>query len=341
MFCATWRTLRPNSRTVAISDSGHARDSFMRLVCLSDTHGLHNSIHVPEGDVLIHAGDFCNTGTEREVHKFAKWLNRLPHRWKIVVAGNHDWFFQKQPELARAYLEPDVIYLQDSGCEIEGLKIWGSPWQPWFMDWAFNLPRRGAALREKWSQIPLATDILITHSPPHGTLDEVRSQSSAFEIETASSGPLGCEHLADRLPAVLPGLHVFGHIHDGHGHLVRDRTLHVNASICDERYEPIHHPIVVDVDLRAAQRVFEIASGGEEVSELPSHGRGQTFHVVDGNIPLTAFHGAHIRAMKLRQLGQFFLGEAAREASLSEVRGEEQASSGAWRRRWHMPSFAF
>lgn len=115
----------------------------MRLVCLSDTHGEQGRFMVPEGDVLIHAGDFSGLGTEREVHKFAKWLNGLPHRWKIVVAGNHDRFFEKQPEMARAYLEPDVIYLQDSGCEIEGLRFWGSPWQPWFMDWAFNLPQRG------------------------------------------------------------------------------------------------------------------------------------------------------------------------------------------------------
>lgn len=220
----------------------------MRIVCLSDTHTLQNNFKVPEGDVLIHAGDFCNTGSERDVHKFAKWIDRLPHTHKVVVAGNHDWFFQKQPELARVYLEPDVIYLQDSGCEIEGLKFWGSPWQPWFMDWAFNLPRNGSKIREKWNLIPIDTNILITHGPPFGILDQVEG------------GPhLGCEELALRLPAVRPGLHVFGHIHDSAGALKSEGTLHVNASICDEQYKPIQPAIVVDVDSKGC---FALGNSG-------------------------------------------------------------------------------
>lgn len=230
----------------------------MRIVCLSDTHGHQQSLRIPEGDLLIHAGDFCNTGIERDVHKFAKWIDHLPHRRKIVVAGNHDWFFQQQPELARVYLEPDVIYLQDSGCEIEGLKIWGSPWQPWFMDWAFNLPRKGEALRAKWDQIPIDTDILITHAPPHGILDEIRHLPSAWDLETSSSGPLGCEELAIRLYSVKPKLHVFGHIHDSYGHQVQEGTLHINASICDEDYRPLHPPVIIDVDLKTS--TFKVIS---------------------------------------------------------------------------------
>ena len=222
----------------------------MRIVCLSDTHCLQNHFKVPDGDVLIHAGDFCNTGSERDVHKFATWFHRLPHRHKVVVAGNHDWFFQKQPELARAYLEPGAIYLQDSGCEIAGLKFWGSPWQPWFMDWAFNLPRRGIRLREIWNQIPIDTDVLITHSPPHGILDEVHRRPAAWGPEKGPSGPFGCEELALRLPAVKPKLHVFGHIHDSYGSLEQEGTLFVNACICDEDYKPMHPAIVVDVDAK-------------------------------------------------------------------------------------------
>ena len=231
----------------------------MRIVCIADTHGLHGQFGLPDGDVLIHAGDSCNTGNKGDVVRFAKWLGKLPHQWKIVIAGNHDWFFQKQPDFARSYIEQNAIYLQDSGCEIEGLKFWGSPWQPWFMDWAFNLPRKGARLREMWNQIPFDTDVLITHCPPHSILDEVHPRIGGWDLEQQKgSGPLGCEELAIRLKAVCPKLHVFGHIHDSYGHLVKDGTTYVNASICDENYRPINRPVVLDVDVVEGQPKFAI-----------------------------------------------------------------------------------
>lgn len=220
----------------------------MRIVCLSDTHCEQHGFKVPDGDVLVHAGDFCSMGVEREVHKVAKWLKALPHRWKIVVAGNHDRFFEQQPEMARAYLEPDIIYLQDSGCEIEGLRFWGSPWQPWFYDWAFNLPRKGIKLREKWNLIPMDTDVLITHCPPYGILDEVRTRMTAWGPTEEGSGPLGCEELAIRLAAVRPRLHVFGHIHDSYGVLQRGDTTFVNASVCNEDYAPVNPVWTVDLE---------------------------------------------------------------------------------------------
>ena len=234
----------------------------MRLVCLSDTHGEQDHFLVPEGDVLVHAGDFCSLGIEREVHKFAKWMKGLPHRWKIVVAGNHDRFFEKQPDLARAYLEPDIVYLQDSGCTIEGIHFWGSPWQPWFMDWAFNLPRKGENLREKWNMIPMNTDVLITHGPPHGILDEVRPRMTAWGMSDEGSDPLGCEELAIRLAAVKPRLHVFGHIHDGYGFQQVEDITYVNASVCDEDYKPVNPVMVVDLDRKGRVQV-EASSPGQ------------------------------------------------------------------------------
>lgn len=220
----------------------------MRIVCLSDTHGHHDRIHVPDGDVLIHSGDFCHRGLERDVLAFAAWLDRLPHKHKVVVAGNHDRFFEQKPELARTYLEPHVIYLQDSGCVIDGLTFWGAPWQPWFMDWAFNLPRKGAALREKWNKIPFKTDVLITHGPPHGILDQVRPPTDGWDSEASTMEPLGCEELRIRVLAIHPILHVFGHIHEGYGTLHLNDTTFVNASICSDEYRPIHAPVVVDLD---------------------------------------------------------------------------------------------
>lgn len=231
----------------------------MRIVCISDTHGLQGNFPVPDGDLLIHAGDMCNIGSEEDVRRFAKWLSRLPHRWKVVVAGNHDCLFQEQPALARSYLESCATYLQDSACEIEGLRLWGSPWQPWFQDWAFNLPRKGSALQEKWNLIPFDTDVLITHAPPHGILDQVIPQpTEAGRPEQLGSGPLGCEELAVRLHAVQPKMHVFGHIHDSYGYLEQDGTLYVNASICDEAYRPVNRAVVLDFVTTNASKSFRI-----------------------------------------------------------------------------------
>ncbi|WP_005034601.1 metallophosphatase domain-containing protein [Holophaga foetida] len=233
----------------------------MRLVCLSDTHGEQDHFKIPDGDILIHAGDFCSMGSEREVLKVAQWLTRLPHRWKIVVAGNHDRLFEQQPEVARAMMGPGILYLQDSGCEIEGLRFWGSPWQPWFQSWAFNLPRKGAKLREKWNLIPIDTDALITHGPPHGILDSVRPRMTAWGPSEEGSGPLGCEELAIRLATVRPRLHVFGHIHDGYGFAEKDSTTYVNASVCNEDYQPVNPIWIVDLEPGGKAEVYATPPG--------------------------------------------------------------------------------
>jgi len=210
----------------------------MRIVCISDTHSQHTRIRVPAGDVLIHAGDATNTGSEQEVRAFLAWFAKLPHAHKILIAGNHDWLFQKNPGKAAELLaaHSGITYLQDSGVEIEGIRFWGSPWTPVFMDWAFNLPRRGERLKQVWGQVPEGTDVLISHGPPHQILDTV--PKSTF---------LGCEVLRSRISELRPKLCVFGHIHHSWGAVQAPSTLLINASICDEKYHPIHQPIVVDL----------------------------------------------------------------------------------------------
>lgn len=205
-----------------------------RIVCVSDTHNRQGALAVPEGDVLVHAGDLTGRGSEVEIAAANQWLGGLPHEHKIVIAGNHDFLFEKQGTLARSLLT-SAIYLQDSGVEVAGLRVWGSPWQPWFQDWAFNLPR-GKALRERWEQIPEGLDILVTHGPPMGILDR-----------TAAGEHVGCEELRARLTAMSspPRLHVFGHIHEAHGIHRTPRTTFVNASVCDLAYRPAHEPVVV------------------------------------------------------------------------------------------------
>lgn len=206
----------------------------MRIVCLSDTHGHHARIKVPPGDVLIHAGDLTDTGTETELRAALAWLGRQPHQHKVFVAGNHDGLFERDPEAAAALVPKSVRYLEDSGCEIAGLRFWGSPVQPWFFGLAFNR-ERGADINQHWAKIPTGTDVLVTHGPPYRHLDSVGGVAG------------GCEMLRRRILEVGPQLHVCGHLHDGYGTDFLGRTMLVNAAICNKAGRPHNTPIVVDL----------------------------------------------------------------------------------------------
>ncbi|WP_349292887.1 MULTISPECIES: metallophosphoesterase [unclassified Marinobacter] len=210
----------------------------MRIVCISDTHSLHRQIpEIPDGDVLVHAGDSLGQGTLDNVEDLNEWLGALPHRHKIVIAGNHDWAFQETPALAREALT-NAVYLEDSGIEIEGVRFWGSPWTPTFMDWAFML-ERGKALCDKWALIPDNTDVLITHGPPKGFGDEA---NLGFKCQSA-----GCEQLLDRIQQLALKAHIFGHIHEGYGEYRLGNTRLVNASTCTLRYQPCNAPVVLEI----------------------------------------------------------------------------------------------
>lgn len=207
-----------------------------RLVCLADTHNRQGDFEVPEGDVLLHAGDLTGRGTPREIAAANAWLGTLPHPQKVIIAGNHDFLFERQNALARSLIT-HATYLEDSMTEAAGLAIWGSPWQPWFHDWAFNLPR-GEALAAKWAMVPEGIDVLVTHGPPMGILDR-----------TAGGEHVGCEELRDRLARMSapPKVHVFGHIHEARGIHPGEKTTFINASICDLAYRPTGEPVVLDL----------------------------------------------------------------------------------------------
>lgn len=205
----------------------------MRIVCISDTHSKHGTVVVPDGDLLIHAGDMSRRGQEVDIRAFDAWLGSLPHRHKVVIAGNHDFNFERSPA-SRAWIT-NATYLQDSSVRIEGLWIYGSPWQPRFYDWAFNLDR-GPAIRERWDRIPVGTDVLITHGPPMGILDR-----------TARGERVGCEELREAVRRIKPRLHIFGHIHEDQGIREEEGTTFVNASTCNLDYQPLQAPIVIDL----------------------------------------------------------------------------------------------
>ena len=204
----------------------------MRLVLISDTHNRQDQLVLPEGDVLVHAGDFTMSGTEKEIVAFGDWLGAQRYAHKVLVAGNHDLLFEKDPERARSYIPADVHYLRDSEVALDGVRFYGAPWQPWFLDWAFNLAR-GAEIAAKWALIPNGVDVLITHGPLHGVGDR-----------TIRGENVGCEDLAAAIERVKPRLSVFGHIHEGYG--VHGNK--INAAICDERYRVVNAPVVVDIE---------------------------------------------------------------------------------------------
>ncbi len=221
----------------------------MRIVCLSDTHNQLSKLTIPDGDILLHAGDFCGHGKLDEVAQFNREMGLLPHKHKVVIAGNHDWPLQRQHQLSREMLT-NVLYLEDESVEIEGLKIYGSPWQPEFFNWAFNLPRKSRQLQEKWTQIPSDADIVITHGPPHGILD------------ATSRGTLaGCELLRTRLLEELhPRVHLFGHIHEGYGWKQIGNTLFLNAANLNEHYRPVNPPVAFDLEPGKAPAIVGLAN---------------------------------------------------------------------------------
>ncbi|MEM8601208.1 MAG: metallophosphatase domain-containing protein [Bacteroidota bacterium] len=218
----------------------------MRFVCFSDTHGRHERVSVPEGDVLVFAGDACERGTLDELVRFLDWFGGQPHPHKVLVAGNHDWPLdpsRPESEEARARVEAaGAVYLQDEALVLGGVKVYGSPWQPAFHDWAFNLPRGGPDLAHAWAQIPDDTDLLVTHGPPHGILD----RNFMWKV-------CGCELLTARVAEVRPRVHVFGHIHEAAGLLAADDrsqsvpTTFANVSAVNLFYRPVHAPRVFDL----------------------------------------------------------------------------------------------
>lgn len=208
----------------------------MKFVTISDTHGQHSKLRLPKGDVIIHAGDISARGREAEVLDFLAWFAQLDFEHKIFIPGNHDFYFERMPdEDVRKIIPENVIYLNDSGVAIEGIKIWGSPISPWFYDWAFNR-HRGADIRPHWDLIPSDTDILVTHGPVWGILDE-----------TTSGLKVGCQDLLDRVRAIQPKYHICGHIHEAYGQVFDGGTTFINASVLNVNYALVNAAVEFEI----------------------------------------------------------------------------------------------
>jgi Icc-related predicted phosphoesterase len=216
-----------------------------KLTFISDTHTKHEKLNgfLPGGDMLICGGDITSRGYLTEIENFLKWFDKIDnYDHKIFIAGNHDFGFQDQPNETKGLLTgyKTVDYLQDelllvgNGDYEDMVKVWGTPWQPEFHNWAFNLPR-GQALKEKWDMITVGTDILVTHGPAFGKLDYV-----AYDGKN-----VGCEDLLFKVQEIKPKIHVFGHIHEGYGYVFDGHTHYINAAVLNGRYEFRNKPVNV------------------------------------------------------------------------------------------------
>lgn len=224
----------------------------MRIVCVSDTHDRHSRMVIPEGDVLIHSGDLTMNGDSADVERGFAWLSTLPHERVVFVPGNHDFAFAELPEIVTilAAKFPRVDVLVDRETTIGAYRAYGSPYQPWFHDWAFNFSPGARGEREaeaRWAMIPDYTAILITHGPVPGILDR-----------TIGGEHAGCPQLRARIVELEQlELHVCGHIHEAYGAEKHGAILYVNASSCDAKYWPTQPPIVVELDA-AGVRVSDL-----------------------------------------------------------------------------------
>jgi Icc-related predicted phosphoesterase len=251
----------------------------MRITHISDTHNKHNQLNgkLPGGNVLIHSGDFTSIGRKHEVEKFIEWFDKQDYTHKVFIAGNHDLTFQSERmyEEKSAYFErrvfdtpgsegkpdwlielldnlPDnVYYLENSSIKLEGINIWGSPYSPSFgYGWAFNKDR-GNDIAQCWNEIPMDTDIVITHTPIYGYNDRAANTNQN----------VGCADLYHRLKEVQPHLHFAGHIHEAYGWktmgLVSWYDLQTfNGCSCNLRYEAENNPITFDYSFESGEINF-------------------------------------------------------------------------------------
>jgi Icc-related predicted phosphoesterase len=213
----------------------------MKLILLSDTHCQTDKVEIPYGDVLIHCGDFSFRGDSGEIWDFAEWLKEQPHKYKLWIPGNHELGLEDFPYNTKIIDHyAGSICLHNKEHSIDGIKFFGSAWTPEFNNWAFNHNKEQA--KRYWAYAPDEIDVLITHGPPLGFLDN-----------SDINNRLGCKSLLNYTKRVQPKVHAFGHIHGGYGHITHRwentgaYTQFLNVSQLDERYKRVNKPVVVEI----------------------------------------------------------------------------------------------
>jgi Icc-related predicted phosphoesterase len=227
----------------------------VKIAIISDVHCKQKQVIVPECDLLISCGDYSFLGEAHVVKNYHKWLNKQPAKHIISIQGNHEkWVEKNYAEAKEIAIKacPRVHFIQDESVVIEGLNVYGNAYTPYFFNWAWNAGRDIVEashtfkpfIGDIWAKIPENTDILVTHGPPLGILDEVADYNSGRIIS------VGCRELLKKINQ-LPNLKLncFGHLHLRGGMLYQrdDGKIFVNASVCDEQYKPVNKPVVVNL----------------------------------------------------------------------------------------------
>ncbi|MDD3267247.1 MAG: metallophosphatase domain-containing protein [Burkholderiales bacterium] len=204
----------------------------MKIVCISDTHSQYHILNdiLPDADMIIHAGDLVRHGSVEEIQDFINWYSKLNYKYKIFIGGNHDGSLEHSKD--QIHIPKNIIYLENTLIEIEGIKIWGSPVSPPYRSFGFMWDEKRR--EELYKTVPKC-DILINHSPPLGTLDLIEEGRN-----------VGCEYLALAIAKVKPKLVICGHIHESYGTIKKDGTIYINPSIMTKKYQPTNLPIIVD-----------------------------------------------------------------------------------------------
>lgn len=208
----------------------------MIIAAVSDLHQRYRFVKDwPHADVLVVAGDMTCQGTLPEIAMFHETIAATTYRYIIVVAGNHDFGFEQMPTLAIETLigsqKDRIIYLKDSGITIDGVKFWGSPWQLRYGRYAFNIDT-DKELKRYWDMVPADTDVLITHSPPHGLMDMVEEVWWQDGKPVKGQSSQGSKTLRQAVRKLKPQAHIFGHIHEGYGSCKINKTQYVNGALC-------------------------------------------------------------------------------------------------------------
>lgn len=210
----------------------------MKIVCISDTHCQLSQVKVPEGDILIHCGDWTYTGEQKEMQAFGRHLKKLKHHIKILIPGNHDLTMDPQhPKYhknAIKWIKPDetITIATNKLIQLNGLNILCSSMINPVGHWAFG--RTEQEKLEFYSQFyGLKIDIVVSHSPPRYILDEMMHY--------------GCKELRSFINVIKPKYHIFGHCHGNYGQITDNGTTFINASTCNLNYIPNNKPVILEI----------------------------------------------------------------------------------------------
>lgn len=209
-----------------------------RITCIADTHTQHSKLNLLPTDILLHAGDYSYRGRVAEVKSFLEWFSKQPAKHKIFIDGNHDGLSIEEPTLFKEILAeyPNVNYLRHEMIEVEGLKIWGRPTTPLYGNWWHMEPRESPNMLATLNIIPANVDILLTHGPSYGILDENQQGEHC-----------GCNDLLNELNRVKPKVLVTGHIHFSSGIKEVNGIKHINAAVLDDSYNFKNSYIIFDI----------------------------------------------------------------------------------------------